>query len=86
MLGGGGGACKKIGIHFMVASGEMRMGRNYPLTKLLNCGTLKYENTSTCEKVAICEKNIDAKCKYLRYNSICETITLNVKTIDSLIV
>ena len=36
------------------------------------CGTLKCENAAICEKVAKCEKNVNAKC---------EKLTLYVKKI-----
>ena len=46
------------------------------------CGILKCENTSICEKVAKCEKNINAKCENLRQalkknDSKCEKIRLS---------
>ena len=46
-----------------------------------SCGTLKCENAAICEKVAKCEKTINAKCENLRYMW---KITLNVKKWGSL--
>ena len=38
----------------------------------------KCENTSICEKVGKCEKNINV-IQYVKIDAICERITLNVK-------
>ena len=43
-----------------------------------DCGTLKCENASICEKAAKCEKKINAKIN-VKIDAICETFTLNVK-------
>ena len=45
------------------------------------CGTLKCENAAICEKVAKCEKNSTLNVKF---DAICEKITLNVKKWGSL--